>query len=84
MVWFKGSTQEESLLEIFRFGYKKVVNDKMVPDPVRSGVFVLDKWRLLVRPRGYIQKNSSPCRPVFGRRAFVTDEDLGVFTKSFV
>jgi hypothetical protein len=33
---FKGSTQEKSLSEIFRFGYGKVVNDKMVPDPVGS------------------------------------------------
>jgi hypothetical protein len=41
MVWFEGSTQEESLLEIFRFGYRKVVNDKMVPDPVGSGDFCI-------------------------------------------
>jgi hypothetical protein len=84
MVGFKGLTQEKSPSEIFRFSCGKASNDKKVPDRVGSGVFVLDKWRLLVRPRGYIQKNSSPCRPVFGRRAFVTDEDLGVFTKSFV
>jgi hypothetical protein len=52
MVWFKGSTQEESLLEIFRFGYRKVVNDKMVPDPVGSGVFVLHKQTISLRRQG--------------------------------
>ena len=41
MVGFRGSTQEKSLSEIFRCGYGKVVNDKMVPDPVGSGIFVL-------------------------------------------
>jgi len=37
MVGFRGSTQEKSPSEIFRFGYKKAANDKMVPDPVGSG-----------------------------------------------
>ena len=37
MVGFKGSTQEERHFEIFRFGYRKAANDKMVPDPVGSG-----------------------------------------------
>jgi hypothetical protein len=41
MVGFKGSTQEKSVSEIFRFGYRKGLNDKMVPDPVGSGVFVI-------------------------------------------
>ena len=36
MVGFKGSTQEKSPSEIFRFGYRKAANDKMVPDPVGS------------------------------------------------
>jgi hypothetical protein len=43
MVGFKGSTQEKSPLEIFRFGYGKAANDKKVPDPVGSEVFVLQK-----------------------------------------
>jgi hypothetical protein len=32
----KGSTQEKSPLEIFRFGYRKAVNDKKAPDRVGS------------------------------------------------
>jgi hypothetical protein len=48
MVEFKGSTQEEWPSEIFRFGYGKALNDKKVPDPVGSEVFVLQK--LVVRP----------------------------------
>jgi hypothetical protein len=40
---FKGSTQEKSVSEIFRFGYGKGLNDKKVPDPVGSGFFVLQK-----------------------------------------
>jgi hypothetical protein len=43
MVGFRGSTQEKSTFEMFRFGYRKSSNDKMVPDPVGSGVFVLQK-----------------------------------------
>ena len=43
MVGFKGSTQEKSASEIFRFGYGKAVNDKKVPDRVGSGVFVIQK-----------------------------------------
>jgi len=35
---FRGSTQENSRLEIFRFDYGKAANDKKVPDPVGSGV----------------------------------------------
>jgi hypothetical protein len=35
MVGFKGSTQEKQASEIFRFGYRKAANDKMVPDPRR-------------------------------------------------
>jgi hypothetical protein len=38
MVGFRGSTQEKSPSEIFRFGYGKAANDKMVPDPVGSGI----------------------------------------------
>jgi hypothetical protein len=41
MVGFRGSTQEKLASEIFRFGYRKAVNDKKVPDPVGSAVFVL-------------------------------------------
>ena len=37
MVGFKGSTQEKRASEIFRFGYGKAANDKMVPDRVGSG-----------------------------------------------
>jgi hypothetical protein len=39
MVEFKGSTQEKWPSEIFRFGYRKAANDKMVPDPVGSANF---------------------------------------------
>ena len=45
---FKGSTQEKSASEIFRFGYRKAANDKKVPDRVGSGGFVIQK--LFVRP----------------------------------
>jgi len=38
---FRGSTQEKWPVYFFRFGYRKVANDKKVPDPVGSGVFVL-------------------------------------------
>jgi hypothetical protein len=41
MVEFKGSTQEKQFSVIFRFGYLKAANDKMVPDPVGSGCFSL-------------------------------------------
>jgi hypothetical protein len=37
MVEFRGSTQEKSPSEIFRFGYRKASNDKKVPDRVGSG-----------------------------------------------
>jgi hypothetical protein len=37
MVGFRGSIQEKSPSEIFRFDYGKAVNDKKVPDPVGSG-----------------------------------------------
>jgi hypothetical protein len=37
MVGFRGSTQEKWFSEIFRFGYAKAANDKMVPDRVGSG-----------------------------------------------
>src|SRR6266404_2106165 len=40
MVDFRGSTQEKWPSEIFRFGYRKAANDKKVPDPVGSEVFV--------------------------------------------
>jgi hypothetical protein len=43
MLDFRGSTQEKSSSYIFRFGYGKALNDKKVPDPVGSGVFVLQK-----------------------------------------
>jgi hypothetical protein len=43
MVGFRGSTQEKCVSEIFRFGYRKTANDKMVPDPVGSGIFVLQE-----------------------------------------
>jgi hypothetical protein len=46
---FKGSTQEKSTSEFFRFGYRKTVNDKKVPDPVGSGVFGIQK--VFVRPK---------------------------------
>ena len=39
MVGVRGSTQEKWPSEIFRFGYRKAANDKMVPDPVGSGSF---------------------------------------------
>src|SRR5947207_5604349 len=48
MVGVRGSTQEKWPSEIFRFGYRKSANDKKVPDPVSSEVFVLQK--LLVTP----------------------------------
>jgi hypothetical protein len=40
IVSLKGSTQEKSAADVFRFGYRKVVNDPAVagvPDPVGSG-----------------------------------------------
>jgi hypothetical protein len=40
MVGFGGSTQEKSFSGIFRFGYRKAANDKMLPDPVGSGPFL--------------------------------------------
>jgi len=43
MVGFRGSTQEKSRSEIFRFGYRKAANDKMVPDPVGSEDFCIAK-----------------------------------------
>src|SRR3954471_16308585 len=46
---FRGSSQGKSPSEIFRFGYEKAVNDKMVPDPVGSGIFVLHRLPF-VRP----------------------------------
>ncbi len=48
MVGVRGSTQEKWPSEIFRFGYRKAANDKKVPDPVGSEVFVIQSW--LVRP----------------------------------
>jgi len=42
-VGFRGSTQEKSSLEIFRFGYGKAANDKKVPDAVGSELFVIQK-----------------------------------------
>ena len=44
MVDFRGPSQEKSTFEIFRFGYRKAANDKKVPDPVGSGVVVLQKF----------------------------------------
>jgi hypothetical protein len=41
MVGFRGSTQEKSTSDIFRFGYEQAVNDKKVPDPVGSEGFLL-------------------------------------------
>jgi hypothetical protein len=41
---FKGSIQEKPAPAIFRFGYGKAANDKKVPDPVGSGIFVLRKF----------------------------------------
>jgi len=38
MVELRGSTQEKSPFEIFRFDYGKDVNDKKVPEPVGSGI----------------------------------------------
>jgi hypothetical protein len=38
MVGFKGSTQEKSIVEIFRFRLKKSPHDKKVPDRVGSGL----------------------------------------------
>jgi hypothetical protein len=43
MVGFRGPSQEKSTYGIFRFGYGKAVNDKKVPDPVGSEVFVIKK-----------------------------------------
>jgi hypothetical protein len=44
MLHFRGSTQEKSPFQIFRFGYEKPVNDKKVPDRVGSEVFVIQKF----------------------------------------
>ena len=43
MIGLKGSTEEKRDAHFFRFGYRKVANDKKVPDPVGSEVFVLQK-----------------------------------------
>jgi hypothetical protein len=45
---FRGSTQEKLSSEIFRFGERKAVNDKMVPD--RAGSGDLCNTRVFVRP----------------------------------
>jgi hypothetical protein len=47
MVRSKGSAQEKSASKIFRFDYRKAVNDKKVPDSVGSRVFVLQKVSIL-------------------------------------
>jgi hypothetical protein len=57
MVGFKGSTQQERHFEIFRFGYRKAANDKMVPDPVGSGVFVLHL--IISDSLGHIRRNQN-------------------------
>jgi len=41
MLPFRGSTEEKRHFYFSRFGYGKAANDKMVPDPVGSEVFVL-------------------------------------------
>ena len=43
MAAFRGSTQQKSHSEIFRFDYSKALSDKKVPDPVGSEVSVLLK-----------------------------------------
>jgi len=68
MVGVRGSTQEKWPSEIFRFGYRKAANDKMVPDPVGSEVFVLQK--LLVTPisdRSFCSRRSLRALPEFFR-----------------
>jgi hypothetical protein len=47
MVDFKGPSQEKSTSKIFRFGYRKAVNDKKVPDPVGSGKISLFRFLLI-------------------------------------
>ena len=44
MVGFRGSTQEKSTFEIFRFGYGKAVSGKMVPDRVGSEFLYYKKF----------------------------------------
>ena len=60
MVGFRGSTQENYVLVIARFGYEITLNDPAaagVPDPVGSEVFALQK--LFVR-----RKLTTNCRVI--------------------
>jgi hypothetical protein len=61
MLGFKGPSQGKSTLGIFRFDYGKASSDKKVPDPVGSGVFVLQKLMSLGRryfgmQQGYLMR----------------------------
>jgi hypothetical protein len=60
---FKGSTQEKSASEIFRFGYRKAANDKKVPDRVGSGGFVIQKLfvRSIVRSKAFSRRITESC-----------------------
>ena len=55
MVGFRGSSQEKWPFEIFRFGYG---NDKMVPDPVGSGLRSRAKRRAGPSRRSFSQDGS--------------------------
>ena len=87
MIEFKGSTQEKQFSEIFRFGYRKAANDKMVPDPVGSGVFVLQKlYDAVVEPEAANANESLSVVVVASQSATIykpvkmlksTDTDLG-------
>ena len=44
---FRGSTQENSLFAIFRFGYGKTLNDKTGPDRAGSGLIFLFRFLLV-------------------------------------
>ena len=70
MLSSRGSTQEKSTTEIFRFGNAKAANNKKVPDPVGSGFlyyinslgshwFVRQKQGFALNPNRIIRRGRS-------------------------
>jgi len=71
---FKGSTQEKSLSEIFRFGYGKAANDKKVPNRVGSGVSVLHL--IISDSLGHIRRDQiGACVRVFRSKRFLCEAE---------
>jgi hypothetical protein len=67
MLGFRGSTEEKRISKIFRFGYRKVVNDKKVPDPVGSAVLP-QKTSNAQRPTSNAQFRGNVCLSALGVR----------------